>query len=32
VLAGARFCMSWERAGEIARKGGVFLQPFRLPR
>jgi pimeloyl-ACP methyl ester carboxylesterase len=25
VLPGARFCMSWERAGEIARKASAFL-------
>ena len=25
VLAGARFCISWERAGEIAEKAGPFL-------
>jgi pimeloyl-ACP methyl ester carboxylesterase len=25
VLPGARFCMSWERAGEIARKAAAFL-------
>jgi hypothetical protein len=25
VLSGARFCMSWERAGEIAAKASAFL-------
>ena len=25
VLPGARFCMSWERADEIAAKAGEFL-------
>ena len=25
ILPGARFCMTWERAGEIAVKAGAFL-------